>query len=335
MKYKMQRNWKLHVMTLGALLMAITYASLRMHFNYRYGITTTMQMLDFTALRPFVMRLLLPSLIWPIRHFLAVTPKTIFFVTEALSALLLLSVLYRLFRHWLTIRSAYCASLGFFCLLPCMFVWVYNYYPYFFLYDTPAMLFTALGLLLVCEERWLACLMCMVLATLNRESAILIPFLIPAVYGWQATLEKYYQPFFALLIIYFLLRLGLIYLFINQIGYVMWFVKQLPSGEIVVRAFNNIGWLVHEYGWLKFWQYCALLPVGYIYVKRYVPSALTKLVWVAACYFMGLCLVGNLYEPRILAEIYILLYVPTIIGLIQRFNDYQYSLPHYTGSLKD
>ena len=292
---------------------ALCYTALRFTYNPPFDSTFLQKIYDFTAPIPFGRRVL-PALL---AHPLVACGLSLVRadqILEVASTFLLLLGLYRVFALYVEDAWARVMSAGFAFVLPLVYL-LHNPFPYFFPWDTPAMAFPVWAVYFLLRGWWGRALVLMAFATLNRESAILIPLLFGALYAERQPLA---------------IILGLGLAFVTVYFAVSWLVSLTLAdnfsyyGPAAFTSFHKYGqWrFLYNLGWLnsRRLNYLVLLstlgglPVAFLVFYRQIPSYLRRFALVALLYFVLLAFVGNVYESRELGEISAILYLPVAIG---------------------
>ena len=294
-----------------AAVFAFTYAVLRFTYNIE-GQTDLQALVEFRGAIPFGLRLLVPALARPFVD-LGIPVRPVFFAYEVAFTFALILCLWAVVRR--TCQSeewARFTSLAFTLLLAHTFL-LNSVRPILNPYDTPGMLAIVLGLYASLYARWQWLLPLMLVATLNRESAILIAA-IYAVLGAGDAGERNYWARLAMLVgVYVLVR--------AFVGYVT-MDNPRPYGSAVSfflldqYRFNvNLSFLLSGGGFFVLLASLGLLPVAWISLRGHIPHQLRRLGSVAIAYFTALFFIGNLYEPRIFGEIVALIYIPVVVAM--------------------
>ena len=180
----------------------------------------------------------------------------------------------------------------------------------FYPYDTPALVFTILGLHLSLQKEWSWLYLLMVVATLNRESSLLILLMVPALYlGSESSWQK---PTLVLGLVYLATRYIVSNLLEDKAGVVMEYANQ-KSGY--PHLTENIYFLLQKNYWLWLMNEFVFFPVIWLVLNHYIPRNLLRLRFVAYAYIIGLFIVGNITEARIWGEAVIILYLPILLGI--------------------
>lgn len=300
------------------LLFSYTYMHLKLTFIY-IGVTLE-QLVDFTVKLPFAQRLLVPAIVHGMQ---AVTPLDIpnlFFIIELLFVSLLFIAMKQLMQYEFSPRSAAVLSWLFLLLLPIETAINYglakNYpAPYYYPYDSASLFFMTAGFWLCLRCRWPLFLIVIALATLNRESSLLLVLLIPLIH--RAQLKKVLKPFSLALVVYLLVR-----------GFVLFWTRHAPGGLVEwyyqssqFTYFEvNFYWLFTMHHIFLFMYCLAGLPLLWFAFYDYIPTQYKPIRYLALFYFLGLLLIGNFPEARIFGEIIILLYLPVCVAIRRWVN---------------
>lgn len=307
------------------ILMIIAYAYMHFSLNGLYVDTTFDKLVAFTVRKPYVYRVLIPWLAHFLEPFLSLAES--FFLLELLTVSLLYLSVVKLFKTTFQKREATLFSLLFFIFLSLTFIINYRFIiqqpgTFYFPYDTPAVLFTILGLHFCLRKQFICLYPLIILATLNRESSILIVFMLPALY--MGTRARWFPPFCINLILYGFVRVLIGVLFFSHGGEWMELTHQTMHISHLVK---NMAALIERQALLWFIAEMAFMPALWFAVSNYIPRTLKGLRFIALFYIIGLFLVGNILEGRIWGETVALLYYPTMLGIKNWLNGHPASLP--------
>lgn len=305
-------NYKLRFISI---LLVVGYAYLHMQIADVYSGADLNQLIDFKVRLPYGQRFLLPAIAHVIRYILPLNTSELFFLLE----LMFVSLFY--FTHLQLLRLAFDDKVAkvlnwlFLLILPLMSVINYRFTLYgeanfFYVSDSAALFFIAAGMYLCLRQYWYSFFALILVATLNRESAILLVFLIPALY-WQQFGEKI-RVFTLAALVYVLTRLLVIVLTSHLAGtLVEWYFR----GSQYTLFITNLTWLLREYNVL-FYVYCLSgLPLLFFTFHDYIPKNYLPVRYLALAYWLGLLCVGITMESRIYHEILVLLYLPVCQGV--------------------
>ena len=297
------------------------YTFLHIKLTGLYVETTFAKMVDFTVIFPFAQRVLVPALVHVMGYFIPLSNEHLFFFLEWLFVGLFYYSLRQLLQEEFSLRQATLLSWLFILLLPLITVVNYRYTVnsaagYFFPGDTPALFFMALGFLLCLRSQWYLFIPLIFLATLNRESSILILLLIPALH-----LQKGYaivKPLFFATMAYCLARLIILFVLKDVPGPVF----ELMFGKGPFSHFElNMAWLFGGENFLFFTFCFAGIPLFWFAFYDYIPKRYRPLRYIALFYFLVLFVVGNFREARFFSEISLLLYLPVCVALRHWLSD--------------
>lgn len=301
----------------------VTYACLH------YALAGNYEGADFSALSafstpmPYAQRVLIPLLV---NAFMWLTGQyfplmQVYFLFECIAVLLLYFSLYLLMLSFMQRRAAELLSLLFIMLCSLTFVVNYRFsigaaaminFPY----DTPAMVFIFWGMRCVLQQRWLWLAVCVVLATLNRETSILIILLLPALNARQG--KPWLRPFVLNLFLYILVRTIVLILFSGNGGEGMeWWYRDTAWTHFEV----NMSWLLHRCHVFFLLAEMAFLPMFWFVWHDYIARCFLDIRFVVLFHFLCLTMVAHLYESRIFGESIALLYVPLSVALPAVLNN--------------
>jgi hypothetical protein len=290
---------------LAALLVSWCYAALRFHLNGEYSGATWEQLYQLTAPIPFGSRLLVPILSRPI-VLLGFSIRDAYFFWEMAASFALAVGLRRVFQLHVGQKCSMVVSLTFFLVLPLIFLLRFRwsvYYPY----DTAAMALVTWGILATLRGMWGPLIVLVLVATLNRESSILLIMLFAAIYADRLKLTRFIAVL-AMLVVAYLAGRWLTHMITadNPMPY----QGQLPLLlDDDWRFRSNVIWMLNLGNIPLLLSTLAGLPVLVLALKRHVPPHMRRFGIVALTYFSMLLFVGNLYEPRIFGEIVVILYI--------------------------
>ncbi len=296
-------------------ILLLGYACIHIQLTGIYSELSVNGIADFSARLPYGQRLLVPTLINLIKPILPFEVSTLFFLMEVLFISLFFVALLHLLQQEFNLRQAKLLSWLFILLLPLITVVNYRFQrnglaTFFYPYDTAALFFIAMGYLLCLRAQWLYFCLWVFLATLNRESSILLVLMVPALHFQQ--LKAVLKPtLFALLA--FLLGRVFILFFVQETPGSLWEWRQ-PNGQTTLFV-DNLNWLLNEQNWLLFIYCFAGLSLFWFAFYDFIPSRYRPLRYVALVYFLALALVGRFMEARIFSEIVVLLYLPVCVAI--------------------
>ena len=330
---------------LALLLLCAGHAALRLAMNREFAGAPWDELLDFSAAKPFGLRVLVPLLAWPLHALLRVPTLWVFGLFELLATAALVLATAAAVRPFVPPRWSAALGVLLVLLLPIAFL-LQHRWPIFYPYDTPAMAFTAGGVALLLHRRWRAATLLAALAALNRESALLLPACLLALHlpvrppvpnnlspkpsppvpnnlspkpspsvpddlsQNPSTLRQLLAPTLALLAAVLTVRtlVGLV-LRDNPGAPLQFFVDGTP------RLLANLAWLEEPSHWLHLPAYFGWLPLAWPLLAPWMPTPLRRLGWLGLAYIAALLWVANIDEPRVYGEAIVLLYLPCAVAL--------------------
>lgn len=309
---------------LALLLLAASYAALRLAMNREFDGAPWDELLRFTAAKPFGLRVLVPLLAWPLHSLLRLPTLWVFGLFETLAAAALVLATAAALRPFVPARWAAALGVLLLLLLPVPFL-LQHRWPIFYPYDTPAMAFTAGAVALLLRARWRLAAALAFLAALNRESAILLPFAalalhirpVPSDISPTTTDPPAAHPSRPLLA----RVLGLFAAVALARGVVAWVLRDNPGAPLQLlvdgspRLLQNLAWLEEPAHWLRLPAYLGFLPLAWALLPAWMPPPLRRLGWVALGYLGALLWVANIDEPRVYGEAIVLLYLPVGVAI--------------------
>jgi len=303
--------------------LALAHAALRLAMNREFEGAPWDALLDFSAAKPFGLRVLVPLLAWPLHELLRLPATWVFGLFEALATAGLALAVAAALRPFMPARWASALGPLFVLLLPVPFL-LQHRWPVFYPYDTPAMAFTAGGVALLLRGRWRTAALLCGLAALNRESAGLLPAAALALH-WRgaaapvledmpctsAPLRPLLPRVLGLVAVVAVVRLVVgLALRDNPGAPLQLFVDATP------RLLANLAWLERPANWLLLPAYLGFIPLAWaLRWPALAPARLRRLGWVALAYLGALLWVANIDEPRVYGEAMVLLYLPAAVGL--------------------
>lgn len=288
---------------------SLTYTCLHLALTEQYARAPWKELLNLSAPRPFVSRLLVPVLARFLTEVLNIPVAAAFAVFEAAAVCAIILAIDKTLAGRVSTSFARKASLLFIFLLafPYFLATIYRfYYPS----DIPALAFTACGLLLLLRSRFTPAFALMLIATLNRETTFIFPLVLFFYHLKRMPLERLFVLTLIFLAGYAAVRCGLIFAFVHNPGVnIEWF------HESSLRIAHNLAWLASLLNIITFLASLTFLPLFWLYLYPRIPVDLRRLQWPALLVFLALFFVGNLDEPRIFGEVMLLLYVPIAAAL--------------------
>ena len=303
----------------------LSYAYLHTKLSANYIDASLTDLFDHTVRLPFAQRLLAPWLAQFLSYCFLFSIDEAFFILEWLFISLSFFAMFQLLCEAFPAKKARALSWLFILLLPLISIINYRYtiqgeVPIFYPYDTVSLFFIIIGLLLCLKSRWIFFIPILFVATLNRESSILLVLLIPALH-WHS-LQKVRTPILLAILTYCLARLLVMSLIQGTPGQLMeWEFQATHRTHFEM----NLIWLLNGQKLLLFLFCFASLPLFWLAFYDYIPFSYRPLKYVILFYFLGLLLVGNFTEARIFTEIAALYYFPVCLAVNRWLND----LPPY------
>lgn len=299
------------------------YAYIHVRLNGVYIETTLSAVINFSTRLPFAQRILAPAILHFSSSFLPLSPAELFFLMEWTWICLFYFILRKLLTYEFKPQPAQLLSWLFILLLPLITVINYCFTsggqaPFFYCYDSASLFFITAGFLLCLRRQWYFFMGCLCLATLNRESSILLVLLIPALH-WQQ-FKTALMPMFSAVLVYIFTRLTVLAIVYNTPGSIAEFYFHLSP---YTNAEVNLLWLFQDLNILLFIFCFAGLPLIWFGFYDYIPWKYRPLRYVVLIYFTGLLFVGHFFEARIFLEILPLLYLPTCLAVYNWLNNSQ------------
>ncbi len=305
-------RYKLHFISI-ILVMGYTY--LHLALTKVYVAVTFENWVHLNARLPFGQRLLLPTIAHYLNDYFLLSPAECFFILEGIFVALFLYAMVALLKTAFTKDQS--LLLGWLCLLLLPLVTVVNYtltynqsanlyYPY----DSASLFFMTMGFLLCLKSRWVWLALLVFIATLNRESSILLVLLIPALH-WQRR-KDILKPLIMVFVAYLVAR-GVVYHFVQHLPG-QWMECYATDAQNTHFA-TNVFWLFQRQNIHLFLFTFAGLPLLWFALSDYIPVPFRPIRYVAFTYFLGLLLVAKFAESRIFGEIVVLLYFPVCLAV--------------------
>ncbi|KTD66328.1 hypothetical protein [Legionella spiritensis] len=298
-----------------SIVLLVGYAYMHVKLTGVYTDSTLQELMNFRVRMPYGQRVLVPAIAHFLHGYLPLTVDETFFVLELLFTTLFFLALRALLLKSFSEKQALLLSWLFLLLLPLATVVNYRFTTggqatFFYPYDTAALFFIAAGWLLCLEARWFLFVPLVFLATLNRESSILLVILVPALY-WRQWI-KVLMPTLSAATAYVAARLIILYWLQNAPGSIVeWYYR--GGSHTYFEA--NLVWLLEDQNLLLFMFCFAGLPLFWFVFRDYIPGQYRPIRFIAFFYFLGLFLIGNFNEVRIFNEIILLLYPPVCLAL--------------------
>lgn len=277
--------------------------------------STLEKFIQFQAHLPFGQRLLVPACAHALHQYLGFSVGESFFLLECLFITLLFCSLNKLLRTAFNYQQALCLSWLFLLLLPLVTVVNYRFVfsgqaNFFYPYDSASLFFMVLGFQLCLTSRFRYLLVCIFIATLNRESSLLLVCLIPILHRKNKRAIR--TPFILACMSYLFARL-LVYLFTHHLPGA-WAEFYTLDGKSLLLMVNLTYLLQYQHIGLVFFEFAGL-PLFWFALYDYIPLRFRPIKYILFAYFFSLLWVGKLAESRILSEIVVLIYFPVCLAV--------------------
>lgn len=281
----------------------------------QYTAATLDKLVQFNAPLPYGQRLLVPAIAHFFSLFLPLETYQIFFLLELLINSALFLVLVKLLMEEFKPKQAQLLSWLFILLLPLITVVNYRFNmnggaAFFYPYDSASLLFLTAGFWLCLRSQWLYYVILLMVATLNRETSLLLVLMIPALH-WQ-NLRAVIKPMFAAALAYLLVRLCVYLLVHHQAGEFFELYFRYPY---YTHYEVNLIWLWQEEHIFLFLFCFAGLPLFWFIFFDFIPLQYRPLRYPMLFYFLCLLFFGQLMESRLYMEIAALLYLPVCVAI--------------------
>lgn len=306
-------------------ILAIAYAWLRFANNVEIEHASLSELVAGTAWAPFQYRALVPWIVAATDHLGLIEAgahRAAFAVIEAGAAYLLVLAIERLLRlYYPRATSALVAPMVF---VPLLFTLAtpFRSNPYLYPYDTPAVLFMALGLLLLLQRRWWLFYPLFALATLNRETTCFLTVIYVLGSIGAEPWRRVAGHAAAQAAVWFALKLSLVALYpgipIEDRGAEAFVAQPL----FISMAHRNIAFLSQPLSYPYLVASLGGVWVALAFYGHAVPSrAVRRSLLVALPFVAAMAYVGLLAEIRIFSELiplFTLGYVLMLQGLAAR-----------------
>ncbi len=300
-------------------LMIIAYTFMHYRLNGLYTETTFEKLTAFQVIKPYANRLLLPILAHELQTLLPL--PYLYLIFEATFVSLIVFVTRKLFCLYCDSKESYFYSLLFIGILCLVYIINYRFAAgregtFFFPYDTPAVFFTLLGLYLVLTKQLFWVYILVPIATLNRESSLLIILMLPALFSGTKT--PWIKPFLITSFIYGLTRIIIAFLLRHHQGSVAELYNlhshypHLTENIYFLMQRDFFTWILAEMGFL---------PLIWFTFSNYIPKALKHLKFVVLFYIIALFIVGNIIEGRLFGEVVAILFLPSMLAIKNYLNN--------------
>ena len=256
--------------------------------------------LTFNAPMPFAARLLAPCLAWPLAASEWLTGKQAFFLIDALGFLVFLSGVRYAMRALVPAPAAWLGSLVIpLMLVPAIFI-AADYPTIFFPYDMTSIAFIAWGLGFALRRKCAALAVLLPFATLNRETAILLP-LAWILLWWDRLPAAAFVKTATLVSLAYLVPRGLALFFtrdhLNAYGSSLPFIEK---GSWIID--ENIGWLMLPSNVLLWCALLGFVPMLLLALHAHLPGVSKRLIPLLAFQLTALLFCGRIDESRIYSE---------------------------------
>ncbi len=254
----------------------------------------------FTAPLPFAARLLAPCLAWPLHASGSLTAKQAFLVIDTLGFLVFLSGVRYALRSLVAAPAAHLGSLAIpLMLVPAIFI-AAEYPPIFFPYDMTSIAFIAWGLGFALRRKPAALAMLLPFATLNRETAILLPVAWVLLWWDRLPTATLVRTTILVSLAYVVPRALALFLtsdHTNLYGSSLPFVEK---GNWIIDT--NIGWLMQPANVARWSSLLGFVPTLVLVLYAHFPDVSRRLVPLLAFQLGALFFCGIIDESRIYAE---------------------------------
>jgi hypothetical protein len=291
--------------------MAAFFTYFRFLINYQYGAAPWQSLIDLTAPAPFVYRFLIPLLVRPVVDLTGWDIIWAFRFSEFLATVCLILILYKLLSLWICKQASFICAL----LFPILLLLPYGLITSLKLYfpsDTPSVAFAAAALLFIFQKKWFGTLLVMIIATLNRETAFIYPFILCCIYYGEISSRTLIKTGGRLILVYLALRIFIVQVLFPSSGPII----ILSDGERL-RIVSNLIWLTKPQNIMVLLSSLGMLPVLWCCFYSNIPTSLKRLQYASAVYFLLLLFVANVFEPRVFGEIFLMLYIGVAVGFWQ------------------
>lgn len=293
---------------LFASLAAYHYAELRFALNSWIEAASPQALMRGEAQTPFQYRLLVPALTRALHEVYAWAGRTpqvarLYFGLELTACL---GAVYGL-RHYLRVvgASREAGSVGALLLIPALaFSFLLpRMQPLFFPWDTPGVMFFALGAALLHRRRWSLFYPLFFAATLNRETSCFLTLLY--LFGaWKETpLKTLFTHCSAQLLIWMALKITLRFCFSDNGGAGLFEVHH--QGQTGSHLASNLAFLGRWRSYPLLLSCYAYLWIPVVWRHRDIPDPFVRRsLWVFVPFFLGMLVVANIFEVRIFGELF-------------------------------
>lgn len=291
-----------------ATLIASFYTIARFSFLNQNSAATLELLTEGTAATPFQYRDLIPRIVdtlTTITDLLGHQVSHIYFyvaIEVVIAFLLILALQYYLSLLIERQRSSYLLSLTLFLLLTFNYVLPRNY-PYYYPWDTPAVFFMLLGLVLLYQRKWGFYYIVFMLGTWNRETMCFLTFAYLFTVLGNEDIRTITFHVLLQFLLWLLIKVGLYGMYIDNVGaglferyHVGTQVSHLSSNLQVLAEPLHLITILSSFGFL--WLFVVF---RYSTIQNQFVRNSLKVFWP---YCVGMLLVANINELRIWGELF-------------------------------
>ena len=321
--------WYKILKLLQVLFFSFVFCKMRKVFCYESADYPFNDLYSFTAPPPFSNRILIPVISRPLVWF-GFSIKDAFFFLEILFTVLLTFELNSILSLLCNKRFANLFSILLYPFLSLVFLLDAELidarqssfrYPY----DIPAIFFNLAGLKLILQQRWTMLFLLFTIATLNRDSSILIWAMYSVLWIDKIPLKQFLKFSLSLLAIYIFIRHGINVIFGNT--------ASNPTLGVSFKAYDswiinlNFIFLSDLTSLLYILFKLSFIPIFYVMLQRYIPQKIKPVGTVVWAYFATLLFAGLIYEVRCFSDLIILLYFLIAIGTYSYLTEKDVIIP--------
>ncbi len=304
-----QANQRAVRVALALIAAVAAFVAFRYEVYRESKVFTLAEYFTFSAPLPFGHRIL-PALIGhPLVHGIGISARSVAIAIDFGSLLAACLLLARLFRGCGDCTAALLGGGGLLAPLALALL-VPSRHPVLFAYDLPAVALAAAGLVVAVERRlaWLVPLTA--LAALNRPTAVLLPLLYLVLNLGNESSLRLIRTVAIAVAAAVAVALGLAFALPDLGG------QGLPlvhDGEM--RLLRNLEWLTSGTSALRLLTTMAWLPLLWLALRHRISSRFRAIEPLALLLMVQILVFGNLYEPRVFAELAVYLYAPIVLTL--------------------
>jgi hypothetical protein len=279
---------------LYAMLFTLIYFKATIYFTAtgQYARATLQSLVNFTALKPFQYRILIPFLINILHRMVPINLILIYMFLTIIFVFFILIAFNAYLKIFLKGRWVDLASIS--ILYPMLWNYASGHlnYPS----DIPAILFFILGLTFLYKEKWLTFYLVFILASFNRETSVFLIFAFLLTKYNNLKLNKLMAHSMLLLILWAGIKIVLSnILFLNQGVQFENHISDNVAFLVSLVKFNPVSlskFLVFGGMWI-------LIPFGFNSIPKYIRS----LLLIIPPFILGMFIAGNIFELRIYSEL--------------------------------